>query len=252
MQFIKARHFTPTSGRRIDLLVVHDMEAPETSDRAEACAQMFATTTREASAHYCLDNDSAVQCVADKDVAWAAPGGNSDGLQFEFAGYASQRGADWTDRYSADMLDRGADLFGRKAKEHSIPAVWLKPADLQAQKRGITSHWNISLAFRLSSHSDPGVNFPIERFIRQVRKNLGDDADRGPTHKASLPTIMRGDVGWLVKKAQRHLKAHGYSAGKIDGHFGQHTEEAVERFQRNVGIKVDGMVGPATWKALRS
>lgn len=39
---------------------------------------------------------------------------------------------------------------------------------------------------------------------------------------------------------------------KADGHFGPKTEEAVKAFQRLKGLTADGIVGPATWKALLS
>lgn len=251
MDFIRAKHFTPTDGRSIDLLVIHDMEAPETHDRAEACARYFASTDREASAHYCIDDNSIVRCVRDQDVAWAAPGANSDGLQFELAGYAGQNRKDWLDPYSRRMLeDKAAPLFAELATGYKIPAVYLDAAALKQNRRGITTHKQVSLAFRLSSHTDPGDGFPIERFVDDVREIM-HNPDDGPDDKPDLPTIRRGDVGWLVKKAQRHLRAHGFAALQVDGRFGQSTERAVRNFQRQEDIPADGVVGPKTWRRLR-
>ncbi|HSV64700.1 MAG TPA: peptidoglycan-binding protein [Mycobacteriales bacterium] len=47
------------------------------------------------------------------------------------------------------------------------------------------------------------------------------------------------------------LKHHGLSPGRVDGLFGEHTEQAVKRLQRAGGAVVDGMVGPRTWALLR-
>jgi peptidoglycan hydrolase-like protein with peptidoglycan-binding domain len=44
----------------------------------------------------------------------------------------------------------------------------------------------------------------------------------------------------------------GANPGPIDGDFGDHTESAVEAFQKWAGIKVDGEVGPVTWAKLHS
>jgi N-acetyl-anhydromuramyl-L-alanine amidase AmpD len=171
--FIQARHLTPTNGRSIDLLVIHAMEAIEKPGTAEAVARWFAgPDAPQASAHYCLDNLETFQCVRDQDVAWHAPGANHNGLGFEHAGYSKQSAAEWDDPYSRALLWRSARLLADKCAEYDIPPVWLSPADLLAGKRGITSHWNVSLAFRRSDHTDPGPGFPAQRYVTWVRRVL--------------------------------------------------------------------------------
>ena len=49
-----------------------------------------------------------------------------------------------------------------------------------------------------------------------------------------------------IKEYQRDLKKLGYYKGDIDGIRGSLTKGAVENFQRANGLKVDGIVGPAT------
>ena len=173
MRFIQARNYTRTSGRAIDVIVIHTMEAPEKPDTAENIARWFAgPTAPRASAHYCIDNNSIVQGVRDQDVAWAAPGCNHNGLQLEHAGYARQRPRDWQDEYSKAMLRLSAGLSSRLCRKHSIPVRWLSAADLKAGRRGITSHANVSAAFRKSSHWDPGAGFPVTDYLRMVKENL--------------------------------------------------------------------------------
>lgn len=53
-----------------------------------------------------------------------------------------------------------------------------------------------------------------------------------------------------VKQLQKLLKNSGFSAGSIDGKFGENTEQAVRRFQSAMRITVDGKVGQQTVKAL--
>lgn len=116
VQFLEARHLTRTAGRTIDLIIIHDMEYPETPTSAEWCAQFFAGPhAPHASAHYSIDRDSIVQSVRDEDVAWHAPGANHDGIGLEHAGYAKQSRAEWLDDYSRAELDREFGLGWRNA-----------------------------------------------------------------------------------------------------------------------------------------
>ena len=169
--YVKARWFTKTNGRKVDLIVIHDMEAPETSDMAERIARMFATTSRQASAHYCVDDNSIVQCVYDKDVAYHAPGANSDGIGIEHAGYANQRADQWSDPFSSKMLEISAHLVAHLCEKFGIPKTYVDAAGLQAGKRGITTHDAVSKAFRKSDHWDPGPNFPMAKYIDMVRSH---------------------------------------------------------------------------------
>ena len=59
---------------------------------------------------------------------------------------------------------------------------------------------------------------------------------------------LRGDD---VVDLQLRLNQLGFDAGNEDGIFGRATQAAVEEFQRNMGLAVDGRVGPATVQQLR-
>ena len=61
-----------------------------------------------------------------------------------------------------------------------------------------------------------------------------------------------GDTGAQVKVLQRALTSLGFSTGTIDGSYGPATEAATTSFQRSVGLKADGIVGPATLRALKT
>lgn len=170
--FIQSKNYTPTSGRKIDLIVIHDMEAPEAKDTAENVAKWFAgANAPEASCHYCIDADSIVQCVKDKDVAWHAPHANHNGLGLEHAGYARQTPGQWDDLYSKAMLARSAALTAALCGRYGIPVKYLNASRLKAGERGITTHAQVSLAFPVpSAHTDPGPNFPMVDYIALVQK----------------------------------------------------------------------------------
>jgi N-acetylmuramoyl-L-alanine amidase len=59
--------------------------------------------------------------------------------------------------------------------------------------------------------------------------------------------MLRGDD---VATLQRHLGSLGFDAGRVDGIFGPQTHAALVDFQRNAGLTVDGICGPATLQAL--
>jgi len=160
--------------RTIDLLVIHTMENQEKPTSAENVALWFAGRTQypapQASAHYCIDTDSTVQCVRDMDIAWHAPGANHDGIGIEHAGYARQTPSEWFDDTSKAILERSARLTAKLAKLYEVPLVKLAPGDLSLNKRGFCGHVDVTLAFPGPgrSHSDPGPNFPWEFYLDLV------------------------------------------------------------------------------------
>lgn len=68
------------------------------------------------------------------------------------------------------------------------------------------------------------------------------------------PTLREGNKGETVRQMQTLLTAAGYSVGTAgaDGIFGKATLAAVEAFQRDHGLTVDGVVGIKTWTALEA
>lgn len=222
-KFIQARNYTWVSDfapRQIDLINIHTMEMAEKGDTAESCALYFRNQPKHdpskghfgSSAHYCIDNNTVVQCVKDKDVAWAAPGANHNGLQLEHAGYARQLPRDWNDPFSRAMLVTSAGLAAKLARKYNIPVRWLSVSDLKAGKRGFTSHANVSLAFRRSNHTDPGVGFPVHEYLQLVKESLGD-AKPKPQAPPSVFDGLPGPSpkpGWFwkaVEELDRRRKA---------------------------------------------
>lgn len=68
---------------------------------------------------------------------------------------------------------------------------------------------------------------------------------------ATPATISEGASGQFVKWLQYLLVRRTLSDNsQIDGAFGPTTKTAVEQFQSEAGLTVDGIVGPATWAAL--
>lgn len=63
--------------------------------------------------------------------------------------------------------------------------------------------------------------------------------------------VKRGMYGDEVIKLQNKLKEYGYFQEESDGRFGANTLTAVLRFQADAGLEADGVVGNATWEAIK-
>lgn len=68
--------------------------------------------------------------------------------------------------------------------------------------------------------------------------------------QAATPLLKVGSRGSAVTTLQSNLQTLGYQVGPIDGIFGSKTKAAVQAFQKDAKIQVDGIVGPQTQQAL--
>ncbi|PSB26537.1 peptidoglycan-binding domain-containing protein [Stenomitos frigidus] len=65
-----------------------------------------------------------------------------------------------------------------------------------------------------------------------------------------MPILQRGSQSKAVLLLQKALQADGQTAVVLNSTFDQHTEIAVQTFQRRKGLIVDGIVSNCTWLAL--
>jgi hypothetical protein len=95
-----------------------------------------------------------------------------------------------------------------------------------------------------------GPRYKVHRYDSRIaaaharyRRGAGDGRGR------QTGLLRRGSRGDAVTELQRMLTAAGYPLTP-DGRFGPETARAVERFQREHGLDVDSVAGPATKAAL--
>jgi len=150
-------------------VVIHDMEANEGPNCAEATATYFHNGAggRSVSSHYTADDTSIVQCVLLKDSAWTVGNrpGNRRGINWELCGFAAQTRAQWLDAFGRAMFGRMVPIIQSDAAKYGIPLVRRTVAELRAWVPGVTSHNDLGLAFGGTDHTDPGVNFPWDVFM---------------------------------------------------------------------------------------
>jgi hypothetical protein len=177
IRFVEAKNYTRHVFRpvyQIKWIVLHCMESPdENLDRAERCANWMAGKNPRfpaprASPHICVDGDSIVACVRDYRIAWHAPGANRFGYGIEHAGKAKQSRAEWLDDNGIAMFDLSAMLVEEKSLEFGVPIQWVDAAGLLDEQPGITTHFEVTRAFKKGNHTDPGKGFPIRDYIQRV------------------------------------------------------------------------------------
>lgn len=173
-------HHSGDGNKPIHRVVIHSAVMPCEPGRARQLAAMNRTGATAGSWHYATDPREVVQCSYDSVVCWHAPP-NPNSLGIEMADTPGKRPATvklrrlmvwrWAGSNHRAMLELTAELTAELCAAYSIPARFLTPRQLRAGERGITTHNNVSRAWRQSTHWDPGW-WPRRRFMRKVRRHV--------------------------------------------------------------------------------
>jgi hypothetical protein len=147
---------------QIGLIVIHCTQ----SNSARSSAEWFANSRTQGSAHVVLDDDECYRTLVDSAIPWAAPGANTRGFHIEIAGFAEWSREDWMRHRRA--LRRAAHKAAMHAVKFAVPIRLLTAAQLRNGSEGFATHARCTTAFG-GSHTDPGPNYPIDRFMRWTR-----------------------------------------------------------------------------------
>lgn len=174
--FLQARHYRPADRSRVAWVVLHSAEIGESLEGAEVLMRRCAEKRLNAAGkeivsswHYAVDADSVTQSVLETHIAFHAPGANSLGIGIEMCGRARQTAEEWDDAFSRTMIARTAKLVSDICQRWGIPTEWVYEGNLVEGTPGVTTHAEVSKAFRKSTHTDPGPNFPSARFMSLVK-----------------------------------------------------------------------------------
>lgn len=97
----------------------------------------------------------------------------------------------------------------------------------------------------------PGLENRVQVLETKVQMLEG-----GPSSTAGeMSSMEAGDKGATAdtmtkKQIQKALKSAGYYDGKVDGKIGPRTKDAIKEFQKNEGLKADGIAGRNTKEKL--
>jgi N-acetylmuramoyl-L-alanine amidase CwlA len=172
--YIPAKYQKPGNDRTILWIVIHSTESLEVEGGAKNIAHYFQNPPRPGASHFVVDDKDIIQCVHDLDIAAGAVGANTNGLHVEQVGKAEQSAAEWADDYSVAVIANCAEVVAQWCLKWGIPVTFLHAADLQARKKGITTHAEVSKAFPGTGHTDPGVSYPIDSFLAQVQAKCAE------------------------------------------------------------------------------
>ena len=166
--FIAARwHGGPQTPK---LIVMHSTVGPTKTGSAKSVAEFFARLpdTDKASAHYVVDETERYQCVGDHTVAYHC-GYNQDSIGIEMCDNPSHTStARWSTGEHQRLLTNAAHLTARLCLVYGIRPWFVGALGLRAGIKGVTTHAEMSTAFKLSDHWDPGA-WPRRAFMREVR-----------------------------------------------------------------------------------
>lgn len=110
--------------------------------------------------------------------------------------------------------------------------------------------------FPLPSTSTPAATPPVESTPPQrpapSPTSPAAETRSAPADSAAFPVLKLGMTGPAVVGLQERLQTIGVFKGSVDGVFGPETQAAVKAAQSSFELEPDGVVGPATWRALLS
>lgn len=248
-------------------------------DTDEGNGKHFHNHIVKASAHYFVDDDSVTQSVPDNYIAYSVGGRcqsnhhplykvctNSNSISIEMCDCYKNGVVEITDKTLENAIELGKVLM--KKYNISIDRV-IRHYDVNGKACPNCNNflndatWN-AFKSRLNGvpvavpKADTNTSAPhksgYDEWVARLQSELNEQFDKGlkidglkgPKTLSACITVKRGARGNITKLIQERLNSVGFKLS-TDGKFGGGTERAVKVFQKNRGLKQDGIVGTNTW-----
>lgn len=117
---------------------------------------------------------------------------------------------------------------------------------------GVKTHAAIRQFQRLKKLHVDGVAGPETLAALFINKDIDEiEVEDHIMLKIQEGQLFRfGDKGDAVKEIQKRLATAGYYHFDLDGVFGSRTKDAVENYQKDTGLQIDGIIGEKTYEQL--
>lgn len=181
LQFVEpAAWGSGRDGYSVQYIVVHYTAGSEGPTAALDGAAYDQRRTDGTSTHYFVDRSRVVQCVYTWNRANACYRyGNRMGIQYELCGTQQTR-AQWLDAASDATLWNAARQMARDCKKYGIPVRKITPSQMLAGWKGIVGHADVTLAYGLGDHMDPGAEFPYDVLLERIQSFLAPQPESTP------------------------------------------------------------------------
>ncbi len=158
---------------------------------------------------------------------------------------------------SAFLMGSASQAWAEEWRDGWPVVTQMKPGESDAANFQVQIAQYLLRAHGFAVKVDPNFGVQSVAAVRRFQRSRGLKATgvlSAPTWRKLIVTVRQGSRGDAVRAVQLVLHdsppPQGDSRLPVDGIFGVQTRRALEKWQRDVNLKPDGIVGPATWRKL--
>lgn len=233
-------NYSSRNSNSIKYIVLH--YTGNKGDTAKNNVDYFYGGDRNASAHYFVDDNSIWQSVEESNSAWAVGDGkgsygitNQNSISIEMCCNSDCKVSEKTEANALELVKSLMDKYNISINN----VVRHYDASRKICPNWSDDNWQRWSNFKSKLAGETVVNIPIT--TTPVETSIND-----------LVIKSKEYVGDRCKELQTLLISLGYDCGGYgsDGKFGKGTYDSLIQFQKDYGLKVDGLAGTKTFDKL--